>query len=530
MIDEVAVLAPLAAREAAGTNAHREAARLYGLALKHGAQTDPSVRADLLEARAEECLLTNLHESAMRARLEALALRRAMGDSLSVGVNLRWLARLHWFLDGANSAAFQHAEQAIATLEQLPPHRELAAAYSTLAHLHLAAEDMAGALTWGNRAIALAETLGDAEALGHALNTVGSARLRRGRDPQGWDMLERSLAIALEHRLDTDVARAYNNLFIVCVMQRDYARGLGHAEQGIAFSEAKGIDIFTVRMRIRRAFAYIQLGLWQRADEDLATLTERHTPAPMETATLRFVAGILALRRGVPGSAQALMSAIAGMERHRVEIWFTSTAATRAEEAWLRGDPAAMAEAAEPALAEAIAMADPWRSAELAAWLRRAGRPVPENALAKDTGHALEAAGDWRGAAREWERLGCPYDRALALAHGDEASRREALGLLDALGATAAADAVRRMLRDDGARGVPRGPREQTRGDPLGLTAREREVFLLLLNGLSNAAIAARLHRSERTVENHVAKVLAKAAVGSRAQLIAGHAGVALRE
>jgi DNA-binding NarL/FixJ family response regulator len=72
---------------------------------------------------------------------------------------------------------------------------------------------------------------------------------------------------------------------------------------------------------------------------------------------------------------------------------------------------------------------------------------------------------------------------------------------------------------------VPRGPREQTRDDPLGLTAREREVFALLAHGLSNATIAARLHRSERTVENHVAKVLAKAGVATRAQLIATMSG-----
>jgi DNA-binding NarL/FixJ family response regulator len=138
-----------------------------------------------------------------------------------------------------------------------------------------------------------------------------------------------------------------------------------------------------------------------------------------------------------------------------------------------------------------------------------------------ETPYALEAAGDWRAAAAEWARLACPYEQALALAQGDEAALREALAILEALGANAATEAVRRLLRELGAKGVPRGPRQQTLGDPLGLTAREREVYTLLLRGLSNAAIAGRLHRSERTVENHVAKVLAKAGVGTRAQLIA---------
>lgn len=80
------------------------------------------------------------------------------------------------------------------------------------------------------------------------------------------------------------------------------------------------------------------------------------------------------------------------------------------------------------------------------------------------------------------------------------------------------------MLRELGAKGVPR---DRTSEDPLGLTAREREVFSLLLIGLSNAGIAQRLHRSERTVENHVAHVFAKLAVNSRVQRMAGFAAEA---
>jgi DNA-binding NarL/FixJ family response regulator len=49
------------------------------------------------------------------------------------------------------------------------------------------------------------------------------------------------------------------------------------------------------------------------------------------------------------------------------------------------------------------------------------------------------------------------------------------------------------------------------RVDPLAaLTAREREVLGLLTEGLSNSALAARLHVTERTVEAHITAIFAK--------------------
>jgi FixJ family two-component response regulator len=54
-----------------------------------------------------------------------------------------------------------------------------------------------------------------------------------------------------------------------------------------------------------------------------------------------------------------------------------------------------------------------------------------------------------------------------------------------------------------------------------GLTRREREIFDLLVKGLSTKAIAARLNLSPRTVDDHRAAVAAKTGATNLAQLIA---------
>jgi DNA-binding NarL/FixJ family response regulator len=53
----------------------------------------------------------------------------------------------------------------------------------------------------------------------------------------------------------------------------------------------------------------------------------------------------------------------------------------------------------------------------------------------------------------------------------------------------------------------------------MGVTSREMDVLLLVAGGLTNAEVGGRLFLSPRTVESHVANLLAKTGTASRAEL-----------
>src|SRR5690606_24437582 len=61
--------------------------------------------------------------------------------------------------------------------------------------------------------------------------------------------------------------------------------------------------------------------------------------------------------------------------------------------------------------------------------------------------------------------------------------------------------------------------KEQERPDALpGLTEREREILALIGEGLTNRQIGQRLYLAEKTVKNHISRLLAKLGVERRIQ------------
>jgi len=90
-------------------------------------------------------------------------------------------------------------------------------------------------------------------------------------------------------------------------------------------------------------------------------------------------------------------------------------------------------------------------------------------------------------------------------------------------------DHVQKVIENDRATRSHRRRLEQTRAQLARLTAREREVLAMLIDGFPNKQIAFRLGLSEKTVAAHRANVLTKMDCDSLAQAVARIVGSGIR-
>ncbi len=499
---------PVAAREAADAGAHREAAAHLRQVLDQHPVFAPRDEAELWEQFAIESYTIGAPAAdTVAAQRRAVDLRRG-GDPRACGASLRWLSRIYWWA-GDPDAAGAAADEAVRVLSTAGDGDLLALALSNKAQLHALAGRDAEAIDLAEQAIELGR---DAPAtVSHALNNLGVALDRLG-DPRAFPTLEQSLRVALEADEPEHACRSYTNLIWLYLahLRHDDARRL--LTEGIELAERSEFLMYSRYLQVALASLHFATGAW---DDVVPTAAHGLDASPPMRCTALTVIGRVRLRRGEPDAIEALREAwplaVQLGECQRVG----PAAAALGEAAVLDGDAgAAIAELSE-AYELAQRFGTPTVQAEVAYWLGCAGRPVDAHGL--DHPYALLARGQWREAAEAWQAAGCRYEYALSLAQSPDVNDLlTAVAVLDALGAEPLARQVRARLKDRGVARIPRGPTSTTRGNPVGLTQRQIEIVQLLTQGMTNAEIADRLVVSVRTVESHVAAVLAKLGARTR--------------
>jgi len=348
----------------------------------------------------------------------------------------------------------------------------------------------------------------------HSLNYLGSALLDLG-DPGGAGQLRRSAAVARAASSFEYAQRAYTNLVEGLYRLGRFDELDQPLADGLAYAREYGFASHEYNLEAHRCMLATLRGRWDEAEAGLRRLLAGEDPGVLASFGLSALGRLLA-RKGDPAAGPLLEQAGRTAARTNSVQPIALAGIARVEAAWLAGDHAAAAELARVPLERTGGRGAERYRGELLRYLARCGHQVEAPAGCPPE-FALGIAGDWAGAADHWAALGAPYEQALELAaSGREPELLAALATLERLGAVAAATLVRRDLRRMGVSHLPRRPRPRTRANPAGLTDRQLEVLALLAEGLTNAEIADRLVVSVRTVDHHVAAVLAKLNVGSR--------------
>lgn len=508
-----------------------------------------------------------------RLLLDVLARRGKYDEALGLGADLADRVPA----DGRSGIHLMMARAAIGTGESGRAREHLEAARTThspaevaetavldaqAALVSLDRERLVAAEHLAHRASAAAADAGQPALLCEALEVVG--RCARVRDlAAAADAFERAIDVATEHALELWRIRALNELGTVDMFRHVDPTRLRAARDAAIAVGALGLEgavevnlaaVLTMRAEHDEA---------ERAAERAEQIGRRSHNVPLMAAGLVF-RGVVATHQGRYGDMRTHVRAAEAIAGDDPDVIVGTWAMCRGTAALLREDyPSAhhaFATAADrvadlPSLAISP-VAGPWLLLQAALGeveLDAVARFQAEQAVGArwsqlwgDLAQAvlLAALGDTEGARTSVERAAgagapMPLFQAIGLRIAGGLAARDRWGdpvaWLTSASATfdrfhhdRPASACRSLIRGTGAK-VPRN-RGTDRGVPAalrarGVTRRELEVLELVCDRHPNREIASRLFLSPRTVEKHVASLLAKLSAGGRDELVRIGAG-----
>ena len=517
--DTVVHFAPLAAMQAASVGAHIEAAKLYLTAIESYRHTDKDILIKIYDGYAYECYLTNTVKEAIIYTEKSLDLWKQKNDIEKIGNCLRFLSRLWWF-DGNRKNAESYAELAIAALIHQPSSISKAMAFSNMSQLKMLSDESEECICWGEKAIAIAKETGDEETVCHALNNIGSTMMLIPSSAiKGIELLHKSLQIALKNSYHEHVGRAYTALGTNSVTMRDYAVARTMLNEGIHYCEEKDLDSLRFYMLSWEARLNLETGNWNEAINIAGSLLRNEEHVPVVNIGALVVVATIRLRKGEPEALPLLLRAkdmaFEIMELQRI----IPVLSALLEYEWLTGQRCIETEVLDKVIGMMKKIEKITKKNKLYYWLRKARKeylPLQERYDGYETGSITEALKE----ASEWEKMGAPYEQALALYEGSDDNKRRALTIVHGLGANAVYEKMKLEMRTSGIKSIPRGIRKTTQSNPAFLTGRELDVLPLLKEGLQNKEIASKLFISSKTVDHHISSIFFKLEVNSRIKAV----------
>lgn len=547
-----------AGEQAREVNAYEQAARHFEAALRLVREgRRHSLLPLLLEWLGEAWDRVGEGGAAVALWSEAIPEYARVGDVPAVARLHRAVAATEW--ERGRFEAAQHALAAgLAALAGHPPSAELAdllyLRVSTLRRLG----DRTGLAAAVGELRAVAEQLGVPRALTDARLAEVDLHVMLGKLHAAREQGRLALAAAEATADPLLIYRVHEVLLVVALSLGDHPAAHEHAGRNLAIAGRLGAPTLESRTRTYLALADWLAGNWDEAlnQSGRAVLLARRVGRPRGIVLALMARIMIFACRGSLAEAEVCLAAAHGAYgEHPAADHFAMWGIDLAEAllALERGDVArARAVAARlapgwPAGTQPIGTALQ-AEAQVAAGEVDAGLATARTLAQYDQGEATyavalaarveglayQALGEHEAALASLTRaaelfagLAMPFEAArarLELAavrapHAPEAAAdavRESLAVFERLGAHSYIDRARSLLRRLGVRPPPTH-RPRPSGGPL--SRRELEVARFVAEGLSNAAIAARLVVSQRTVTTHLERIYSRLGITSRAEL-----------